>query len=168
VPISLISNLNFEKKRVYVGSVIFCTAVILDQVTKKWAQDSLGSKPRFIGSTEIGFSLTSNSGSAFSLFQDSTFYLTIAGLFIVSALFVAAFKTDSTLLSYCYIGIAGGAIGNIIDRFAQPPYAGHGHVIDFIKVGGFPTFNVADSFITVSAVCLVLLSVFNHKEKYES
>ena len=48
----------------------------------------------------------------------------------------------------------GGAVGNVIDR------AIHGYVVDFIQVhaGGwyFPAFNVADSAITIGAVCLIL------------
>ena len=49
----------------------------------------------------------------------------------------------------------GGAIGNVIDRLV------HGYVVDFIQVHWhdawyFPAFNVADSAITVGAVCLVL------------
>ena len=50
--------------------------------------------------------------------------------------------------------ILGGALGNVIDRVM------HGHVIDFIQVhaGGwyFPSFNVADSAITVGAACLII------------
>jgi signal peptidase II len=50
--------------------------------------------------------------------------------------------------------IMGGAIGNVVDRLL------HGHVVDFIQVhyGGwyFPAFNLADSAITLGAICLIL------------
>jgi signal peptidase II len=50
--------------------------------------------------------------------------------------------------------IMGGAIGNVIDRLL------HGYVVDFIQVhyGGwhFPAFNLADSAITLGAICLIL------------
>ena len=50
--------------------------------------------------------------------------------------------------------VMGGALGNVVDRLL------HGHVVDFLQFhwGGwyFPSFNVADSAITVGAVCLIL------------
>jgi signal peptidase II len=44
----------------------------------------------------------------------------------------------------------GGAAGNLIDRFRMS------RVTDFISVGGFPVFNIADSAITVGVVVLLL------------
>lgn len=44
----------------------------------------------------------------------------------------------------------GGAVGNLIDRF------NHGYVIDFVSVGNFPVFNVADSAITVGVIILLI------------
>jgi signal peptidase II len=50
--------------------------------------------------------------------------------------------------------IMGGAVGNVVDRLM------HGYVVDFIQVhyGGwyFPAFNLADSAITLGAICLIL------------
>jgi signal peptidase II len=50
--------------------------------------------------------------------------------------------------------IMGGAVGNVVDRLL------HGYVVDFIQVhyGGwyFPSFNLADSAITLGAICLIL------------
>ena len=50
--------------------------------------------------------------------------------------------------------ILGGAIGNVIDRMM------HGYVVDFLEFHcagrHFPAFNVADSAITIGAVCLIL------------
>jgi signal peptidase II len=50
--------------------------------------------------------------------------------------------------------IMGGAVGNVVDRLL------HGYVVDFIQVhyGGwyFPAFNLADSAITLGAICLIL------------
>ena len=62
----------------------------------------------------------------------------------------SAQKTFSAALSF----IAGGALGNVIDRLV------HGHVVDFLLLyhrdWSFPAFNVADSAITVGAVLLIL------------
>ncbi len=55
----------------------------------------------------------------------------------------------------------GGAIGNIIDRVTQ------GFVTDFIAVGRFPVFNVADSAVTVG-VGLMLLAIYLQEKKQKS
>jgi signal peptidase II len=58
------------------------------------------------------------------------------------------------LFSFSMAAILGGAIGNVIDRMM------HGYVVDFLDfhLAGrhFPAFNVADSAITIGAICLVL------------
>jgi signal peptidase II len=48
----------------------------------------------------------------------------------------------------------GGALGNIIDRFR------HGYVVDFIDFPRFPTFNIADSAITVGVILLMYAVLF--------
>ena len=54
----------------------------------------------------------------------------------------------------------GGAVGNLIDRLTI------GHVTDFISVGSFPVFNVADSSITIGVVILLLSMIISeHKQK---
>ncbi len=52
----------------------------------------------------------------------------------------------------------GGALGNLCDRIFRSPGVLAGHVVDFVKVGSFPSFNVADSAITIGAILLILLS----------
>ena len=53
----------------------------------------------------------------------------------------------------------GGAIGNLIDRLTV------GHVTDFIAIGEFPVFNVADAAITMGVVVLIIGMWINEKEK---
>ena len=54
--------------------------------------------------------------------------------------------------------VLGGALGNLCDRIFRSPGVLRGHVVDFVKVGSFPSFNVADSAITIGAILLILLS----------
>jgi signal peptidase II len=56
----------------------------------------------------------------------------------------------------------GGALGNILDRFR------HGYVVDFIEFPRFPTFNVADSAITVGVFLLMYAVLFRDGERRES
>lgn len=73
--------------------------------------------------------------------------------FIVAALLfvcVLAWKSAHTAMSRTGYGlIVGGALGNVIDRTRD------GFVTDFFQIGGFPIFNVADSFITVGVLFLL-------------
>ena len=56
--------------------------------------------------------------------------------------------------------IGGGAAGNFIDRVFRDPGGLHGHVVDFISVGDFAIFNIADSGITVGVVVYLFYALF--------
>ena len=56
--------------------------------------------------------------------------------------------------------VLGGALGNLIDRFFRSPGPLRGHVVDFVSVGWWPVFNVADSAIVCGAILLVGLTLF--------
>ena len=56
--------------------------------------------------------------------------------------------------------ILGGALGNLVDRFFRSPGPLRGHVVDFLSIGWWPVFNVADSAVVCGAMLLVGLSMF--------
>jgi signal peptidase II len=56
--------------------------------------------------------------------------------------------------------ILGGAMGNLVDRFFRAPGPLRGHVVDFLSIGWWPVFNVADPSVVGGAILLVVLSVF--------
>ncbi len=143
---------------------VIILGLVFDQLTKIWALGNLEGSPIFIADTEIGFSLAFNSGSAFSLFQGSTIFITIAGLVILAILFRIMFKAESKYLALSYSLIISGAMGNLVDRFFQEPYWGTGNVTDFIKVGSFPTFNIADSLISIGVVCLIIFTLLDSRK----
>ncbi len=100
-----------------------------------------------------------NEGAAFSFLASAggwqRWFFTAIG--IAAAVFIIwMLKSHSgqKLFSFSMACILGGAIGNVIDRFL------YGHVVDFLDFHyagwHFPAFNVADSAITVGAICLIL------------
>ena len=126
-------------------------ALIADQVSKYLIRENMAigeSWPR-----EGFFRLThgTNTGSAFGLFQDQTTILTIASLFAIG--FIIYFyhsHSDRAWLTRLTVGLLlGGAVGNLIDRVFA------GRVTDFIDVGPWPIFNLADSSITVGITLLI-------------
>jgi signal peptidase II len=67
----------------------------------------------------------------------------------------AARKTDGILAVVALALVLGGAVGNLTDRIVRSPGFLRGAVVDFVRIDTFPTFNVADSAITVGAILLV-------------
>ena len=93
-----------------------------------------------------------NRGAAFGIFQEGSMVFTVLA-FIVSAAIIYYYpqvsKQDWPLRLAMSMQL-GGAIGNLIDRLTI------GHVTDFISVGTFPVFNIADASISVGCVVLLL------------
>jgi signal peptidase II len=130
--------------------------VAVDQLTKAWAVNALADGPKHVIGDFLVFDLARNSGSAFSRFQGYTPVLAV--LAIVIALFIARSlrqATDRTTLVGLVL-VLGGALGNLGDRVARSPGFLRGHVVDFVAVGWWPVFNVADSCITVGAIALIV------------
>ena len=142
--------------------VVSALAVIvaLDQLTKAWAVSALADGPKHVIGDFFVFEVSRNSGSAFSRFQGYTPVLAV--LAIVIALFVARAvrqATDRWMLVGLVL-VLGGALGNLGDRLVRYPGFLRGHVVDFVAVGWWPVFNVADSCVTVGAVLLIVRTLF--------
>ena len=100
-----------------------------------------------------------NSGAAFSFLAGASgwqrwFFVGLGSLAAVFIVWMLRSHGGQRLFSWALALILGGAVGNVIDRLL------HGYVVDFIQVHHrgwyFPSFNVADSAITVGAACLIL------------
>ncbi|MEJ6024360.1 signal peptidase II [Ramlibacter sp. PS4R-6] len=101
-----------------------------------------------------------NTGAAFSFLAAASGWQRwlFTGIGIAAAIFIVYLlrsHAGQRLFSFSLACILGGAVGNVVDRLV------HGYVVDFIQVHWsntyyFPAFNVADSAITIGAVCLIL------------
>lgn len=102
----------------------------------------------------MDFTHVQNTGAAFSLFSNATWVLTllssIMAVVVIFLLFKYKDKLNSRLFNIAMVFIAGGAIGNIIDRISQS------YVTDMLQFTfvDFAIFNVADSFVCIGAVLL--------------
>ena len=97
-----------------------------------------------------------NEGAAFGLFQGASSFFTVLAI-VVSVLIIIYYpKIESGVwLLRVAMGLQlGGALGNLFDRLSI------GYVTDFLSVGSFPVFNVADASITVGAALLLLYTWF--------
>lgn len=128
----------------------------LDQATKTWAVRALDDGPIDLVGSSVQFRLTRNSGSAFSLFTGWTPALAILAAVLVVVLIRMGRAESDVWLATALAVVLGGALGNLGDRLFRAPGFLEGAVVDFVRVGGWPTFNVADSAIAVGAVILLI------------
>ena len=142
------------------GSIFAIAAVIviLDQWTKSLVRVNLPSGATWLPESLLWLSPYArivhwyNTGAAFGMFKDASMILTILAFVVIGAIlfYYPQVEQDDWLLRLALSLQLGGALGNLVDRLTI------GHVTDFISVGNFPVFNVADASITIGAVLLFL------------
>ena len=158
-----------KSKRLICFSIQMISAavlVLLDQWFKKLAVVHLmGKEDIILIRNFIGLSYAENTGAAFSIFSDSTMFLSIVTLIIIVAgvIYLMLGKVEGKLMNVCAVLILAGGAGNLIDRFAQ------GYVVDYIKTLfiDFPVFNFADILVVVGVfvVCGHLIYDIIREEK---
>jgi len=160
-------------KYAFVGGVA-ALVVIADQFTK-WLITSSFQLHESVPVIDSLFHLTyvRNRGGAFSILADQPdvlripFFLTV-GVFAFSALlyFLRSVDSHQRWLLFALAGILGGALGNFLDRLTV------GTVVDFLDFHWrgyyFPAFNVADSFISVGTVIVLLYSFLTPEQGQEA
>jgi signal peptidase II len=130
--------------------------IVVDQLTKRWAAIEFSDGPRTVISGILSFRFTENPGAAFSLFENAGPFLGIAAVIAVGVVGAALARKRPAHETAGFGLIIGGAIGNLIDRIFRGPSFLDGQVIDWIQLPNFPTFNIADSSITIAVVTLVI------------
>lgn len=143
--------------------------LILDQFTKLLADTLLVMHEPVSLLPFLDLAKAYNAGAAFSFLSQADgwqrwFFVGIT-LFVavVIVLWLARLSPSQRRIGLALSLVLGGAIGNLVDRLV------YGHVIDFIDLyygsWHWPTFNVADSAITVGAVLLVLDSLLSGRKR---
>jgi len=153
---------SLQGKRWSVSFLLTASLILAaDQLSKMWIRSNL-----LVGESlfEIGFfRLTHihNTGAAFGLFRDQTFLLTVVALvgavciLIYTLLFYRRYPFLPSILGTIALGLVlGGTVGNLVDRLLL------GYVTDFIDVGFWPAFNVADPAIVVGVGILTYSLLF--------
>jgi signal peptidase II len=145
--------------------LVTVAAVILgvDIVTKVLAVRMLtpGQPVSIIGDT-VTWTLVRNSGAAFSMATGYTWILTLIATAVVIGIVWMGRRLVSPWWAIGLGMILGGALGNLVDRFFRWPGPLQGHVVDFLSVGWWPVFNVADASVVGGAALLVGLSLFGY------
>ncbi len=135
-------------------------ALALDQLTKFVVRQTLEWHYSWPAYGFFRFTHVQNTGSAFGLFQGNNIPLLIVSLVGVAVLaYIYRTQERPGLLMRTSIALMlGGALGNLVDRIWQ------GHVTDFIDIGPWPVFNLADSSIVVGLAILAWVLVLNRDQ----
>ena len=143
----------------YLGVVIAVMLIVaaLDQLLKiimvAWLEPRV---PHPVIGDWFRFYLLFNPGAAFSMGQNSTWLFTTLQLaFVIGALWFGP-RMSTRWEAFGLALVAGGALGNLCDRLFREPGFWFGHVVDYISVGSFAVFNLADAAITVGVVVFVV------------
>ncbi|MGV9865601.1 signal peptidase II [Rhodococcus koreensis] len=136
------------------------TILATDLLTKILAVANIEpGRPVWLIGDLVSLRLVRNPGAAFSMATGMTWLLTLVAVGVV----IGVVRIGRTLRSpWWALGLGlvlGGALGNLVDRFFRAPGVMQGHVVDFVSVGWWPVFNVADSAIVCGAILLVVLTL---------
>ena len=134
--------------------------LIIDQGTKALATAQLtpGDRVPLIGDL-LSLSLVYNPGAAFSIGSGTTWVFTIIGVLAAAVVIGFAVRLRGVRWGIALGIVLGGAVGNLVDRFVNPPSFGQGHVTDFIAYGDLFVGNIADIFVVVGVALLCLIMV---------
>lgn len=143
--------------RRYATGLALATAVVaVDLWTKRFAALNFNGSPVEVIPGFFGFTYVENPGAAFGFFRDGGTLIAIAAMVITIVVIVALAAPRPRLEAWALGLVLGGAIGNLVDRFARGDGLVDGPVIDWVDLWIIPTFNIADSAVTV-AVALLLV-----------
>lgn len=158
-----------SKRQIIYPFLALAAVVFADQLSKLWAVKSLSSgEIRQVIGHFFQLKLVYNKGGALGTDMGSgAFYLISSSLIMMLILYLIFVNRNNKMIAFPLATIAGGAVGNIIDRIQL------GKVVDFLdfdffninifglKIERWWTFNLADSAITVAAVILLAHMLFH-------
>ena len=133
--------------------------LIADQITKTLILNNYRLDDSTFITSFFNIVRAHNTGAAFSFLSDAGGWQRwlFTGIGVAATIFIVwqlRAHPGQKLFSFALSSILGGAVGNVVDRLM------HGYVVDFLQFhyAGwyFPSFNLADSAITVGAACLIL------------
>ncbi len=157
-----------QKSRGWEKWLLFLVAgsiIILDQYSKNLVETTLELYTYWAPFPEIEnifrISHISNTGVAFGLFQDGNTIFTILAIVVSIGIIIYNSRLDGghKLLRLALGLQMGGALGNMIDRVRQ------GHVTDFMDIGPWPVWNVADLAIVSGTILLVLIMFYEERQE---
>ena len=138
-------------KKLFIFSIIF---LLIDQLSKGLINIYMNINESIKIFNFFYLTYVHNTGAAFSMFEGARWLFIILGIIALNIIFILFIK-DKELNNFeivTYSLLLSGIIGNLVDRIL------YGYVIDFLdfRIFDFAIFNLADSFIVISVILLLL------------
>jgi len=137
--------------------------VVIDQLTKIWAVAALSDGPVSLIGDFLRLRLTRNPGAAFSSFLDGGPMLGVIAAVVAVVVAVILPQIEERLDRFALALVMGGALGNFADRIFRGDGFLDGAVVDFVDFSFWPTFNAADSAISIGVTLLVISALFRRE-----
>lgn len=138
-------------------AVVALGGYVVDVATKVAVVAELEGR-RTIDLGPLALRVSRNPGAAFSFAEGYTVVFTVVAVAVVVVIARTATRLRSVGWALSLGLLLAGALGNLTDRLFRDPGFARGAVVDFLDVGWWPSFNVADSCIVVGGALAVLLS----------
>ncbi len=146
-------------RRLAPGLLGTALVVVLDQLTKRWAQGTLPGDPIVVVDGFLVFAYAENPGSAFGLFQDAGQIIGVLSIGIAGFVLWMMANSERRLDAIALGLVLGGALGNLADRLTRGDGFLDGRVVDFVGLWVIPNFNVADAAINVGVAMLIVIAL---------
>ncbi len=143
-------------RRSLLGIGLAVAVVLVDLWTKRYAALHFKGNPVEVIPGFLEFTYVENPGGAFGTFPGGGTVIAIAAMAVTVVVLVALFRPRPMLETVALGLVAGGAVGNLVDRFARGDGIIDGSVIDWVNLWFIPTFNVADASVTIAVVLLLI------------
>lgn len=148
-----------SRVRVAVFACVAAVALVIDQLTKLWAQSALGDGRTVpVIPNLLSLTLVHNPGASLGLGSSMTWVISLLAIAASVVLVVLGVRTVSTRWTVMFALAFAGAFGNLIDRVVYADGFLNGKVVDFLNYG-WSVGNVADIWLMVAGIGIVLLIV---------
>ncbi|MGD0853941.1 MAG: signal peptidase II [Acidimicrobiales bacterium] len=138
--------------------VIALVVTAIDALSKVWARHVLATHAIHVGGA-IWLRLEYNSGISFSFVQSRALITSIVTAVVVIVVLLVGLRANRGLSTVGFGLLIGGGIANVIDRLSATPH----RVTDFIALGSFSVFNLADVAITAGFITLLVGALMGEK-----
>lgn len=138
--------------------------IVLDQLLKVlmvlWIGPDAGRRHVSLFGDWLSFEYVENRGAAFGILTSATGTLAVVSILIAAGGLFMMWRDHRShqLAAFAIALVVGGAIGNVVDRIYR------GYVVDFVAVGDFPRFNLADSAISIGVVLLLVAMIRDDRQ----
>jgi len=137
------------------------TVAVVDQLSKWWVISSFNyGESRVLIDGFLYLTYVQNRGAAFGILQGKSIVFLVLSVVVIIGLFIYNIRYPVSNFNRLVMGIiAGGALGNLIDRWR------FNFVIDFFDLGWWPVFNIADIAIVCGGILLALYLLILEKSE---